>query len=100
MTELGQILEMVEALIRQPRTNARLMDLMGVGYRTLKRRIAEARHLGVELSSRQMEVNEGGKLSGPYYWEVTNAAAIEPQLTRWLALERARKLTPETGYES
>lgn len=100
MTELGQILEMVEGLIRQPRTKARMMEMMGVSERTLKRRIAEARHLGVGLSARRMEVNEDGRLSGPYYWEVTNSPDIEEQLTRWLALERARTLTPETGYES
>lgn len=99
MTELGQILEMVEGLIRQPRTKERLMDTMGVSERTLKRRIAEARHLGVELSARRLETNENGRLAGPYYWEVINAAAIEPQLTRWLSLERARTLNPEAENE-
>lgn len=100
MTELGQTLEMVQRLIHQPRTKERMMDAMGVSERTLKRRIAEARHLGVELTARQIEVNERGKLTGPYYWEVTNAPEIQAQLNRWLALERARTLTPETGYES
>lgn len=99
MTEMGQILEMVEGLIRQPRTRERMMEAMGVSERTLKRRIAEARHLGVELSARRMEINENGRLSGPYYWEVVNAPAIEQQLTRWLSLERTRTLTPKTENE-
>lgn len=92
MTEMGQILEMVEGLIRQPRTRERMMEVMGVSERTLKRRIAEARHLGVELSARRMEVNENGRLSGPYYWEVVNAEDLEPRLTYWLSFEKSGTL--------
>lgn len=100
MTELEEVLQMVKGLIKQPRTKQRLMDQSGVSARTLTRRIAEARHLGVKLESRQMEVNEAGRLTGPYYWHVLNADEIDKQLNSWLALEQARDLRSPTKEEA
>lgn len=99
MSNLGETLNLVEVLIQVPKTTPQLMARTGLSHRTIRRRMAEARQLGVELQARQMETNEHGRLTGPYYWTVTNAQDIEPQLSQWLALERARSLRGQSTHQ-
>lgn len=35
--------------------------------------------MGVNMQARKLEVNEAGKLAGPYYWEVINAQDTCPE---------------------
>ncbi len=86
MAERQKVLNLVNEIARGPRTTPSLITRFNAGERTVKRWIAEARTLGVQLSARQMEVNEEGRRSGPYYWEVENLDEIKPRLKQWLRL--------------
>ena len=106
MSERVKVLNLIKAIAQQPRTTPALMALFGVSERTIKGRIAEARKLGAQLNARQLETNDQGRLSGPYYWEVVNLDEIQPRLGHWLRLEasgsllRADTLKPVNQGES
>jgi len=65
---------------------ADLVDRFGLSERSVKRYIAEARHLGADLQSR--------RASGRYVWHVDNWEQIRSRLTTWMELEQSRTLLP------
>lgn len=70
-------LDLVKLLLRSPRTTPQLMAARDLSKSAVWRRLKKARKLGVEIQSRQMETNERGRLTGPYYWELINAREVE-----------------------
>lgn len=92
MAERQKVLNLVSAIASGPMTTESLMARFGAGNRTIKRWISEGRQLGAQLKARQIEVNEEGRLTGPYYWEVENLEEIRPRLERWISLESTASL--------
>lgn len=86
---LLQQLEMVERLAKSGTIGlsaARLCEDAGISLATLKRYLAELRHLGARI-----EAYGGG--CGPWHYRLRNWQQIEKTVTAWLRLERARSLT-------
>lgn len=95
MAERQKVLNLVSEIARGPKTTPSLSARFNAGERSVKRWIAEARTLGVRLSARQMEVNEAGRPSGPYYWEVENLDEIRPRLKHWSRLPESWRAPKE-----
>lgn len=95
MAERQKVLNLVNAIASGPMTTGSLMTRFGAGNRTIKRWISEGRQLGVQLRARQIEVNEEGRLTGPYYWEVENLEEIRPQLENWTQLPESWRASKE-----
>jgi hypothetical protein len=92
VADVKKTLSLIEQVIRAPQTSKSLAARFGVSDRTLKSRVAAARALGADMQARKMEVNDAGKLIGPYYWVVINADALMPRLAHWLAFEKSGTL--------
>lgn len=75
---------MMRDLAHEPLSTADLMSRYDVTERTVKRMIAEARHLGADIGSER----RGRR----YVWRVRNWPAIERITTRWIELEERRDL--------
>lgn len=78
-------LEIIEALSRADATAAQLQTQFDLSIATLKRHIAEARHLGAKIESVKL-----GKVST---YTLRNGQEVTGRLDRWLELERSRDLT-------
>lgn len=96
MAQRQKVLNLVNAIASGPTTTQSLMVRFEAGDRTIKRWIAEARGLGAQIRARRIEINEEGRLTGPYYWEVENLDEIQPRLERWVSLETTASLVAET----
>ena len=72
-----EALDLVNRLLRAPHTTPQLMRASGLSESAVWRRLKKARKLGVQLQSRQIETNEHGRLTGPYYWELVNAREVQ-----------------------
>ena len=86
---LLQQLEIVERLSNAGYSGlsaARLCEDAGISLATLKRYLAELRHLGARIES-----YGGGR--GPWHYRLRNWQEIEKTVTVWLRLERARTFT-------
>ena len=57
----------------------------GLSVATLKRRLADARHLGAVIESSRAE-------SGAWVYRLCNPRAVRERLYQWLELESARSL--------
>lgn len=87
MIHLGMLkttLQIVEFLNDGPQSSAVLEARYGIGVATLKRHIAEARHLGADIVSRR-----DGK---GWKFHLQNGPAVITLCRRWLELEHARTL--------
>lgn len=69
---------------------ARLCEDHGVSLATLKRHLAELRHLGARIES-----YGGGRC--PWHYRLRNWPEIEKTVSTWLRLERARSFTELAG---
>lgn len=78
-------LEIIEALSSADATAAQLQTQFDLSIATLKRHIAEARHLGAKIESVKL-----GKVST---YTLRNGQEVTARLDRWLELERSRDLT-------
>lgn len=90
--ELLQTLEIVDLIARNPGeiSSETLMRTFFISVRTLKRRLALARELGVVFVSDGVR----GKRDESYVWTITNADEIRHsgRLRKWLELEREGSL--------
>lgn len=87
-TPLLLTLEVAETML-EPMSEWSAVDLCqrhGVSVATLKRYIADLRHMGARIT-----VRGGGK--NPWFYRLDNADAVTNTLKAWLRLERARDLT-------
>lgn len=91
MTNLLTTLHIIKRLAITPTSAADLMQEHSISLPTVKRLIAEARHLGAVIQSR--------KAGTGFVYRLDNPQAIEVRLHRWLELETVRNLTPETKPE-
>jgi hypothetical protein len=78
------MLRLVDGLASADRTTAELMEQHGITGITLKRYIADARHLGAEIVS--------VKKAGKSYYRLDNYGAIKKRLKRWIELEEQNTL--------
>lgn len=84
MNSLLLSLEVVAAAADGPVSASDLCERFGVSVPTLKRAIAEARHLGADVYSLRAGAGWGYVLG--------NEPAVRARLARWLDLERSRSL--------
>lgn len=90
---LLQQLEIVERLAAAGHVGlsaARLCEDQGVSLATLKRYLADLRHLGARIES-----YGGGRCA--WHYRLRNWAEIEKTVSTWLRLERARSFTELAG---
>ena len=85
MNPLLTTLEIISALSGADATAAQLQTQFNLSIATLKRHIAEARHLGAKIESVKL-----GKVST---YTLRNSQEVTARLDRWLELERSRDLT-------
>jgi len=85
MNSLLTTLEIVAALARRPSTADELESFFSLSTATLKRHLAEARHLGADIQS--------VKLSKVSTYHLRNADQVAKRLSTWIELERSRYLT-------
>nr|CDL66798.1 unnamed protein product [uncultured bacterium] len=85
MNSLLTTLEIIDTLSRKGASAAELQAQFGLSIATLKRHLAEARHLGAQIESIKL-----GKTST---YMLTNRQEVSVRLERWLELERSRDLT-------
>ncbi len=78
-------LEIISALSDADATAAQMQTQFDLSIATLKRHIAEARHLGAKIESVKL-----GKIST---YTLQNSQEVTARLDRWLELERSRDLT-------
>lgn len=90
MIDEKETLEMIKRLTGTPQTTPQLMAATGLSESAVWRRLKKARKLGVQLQSRQMETNERGRLTGPYYWELVNAREVQGLIRSLNKLQRSR----------
>lgn len=89
LSELGKILMVGrELLVKGDRSADHLAKLVGVSPATLKRYLADLRHLGCEIVSRRE--------SGGWVYRLENGDAVQVRMLRWLDLERKRTLVSES----
>lgn len=84
MSELLRVLLVGEELLGSDRSLAYLVERVGCSPATVKRCIAELRHLGCWIVSRCD--------SGGWVYRLENAEAVRDRLGRWIELERSRTL--------
>lgn len=84
MNSLLTTLEIISILSHRPSTAAELQSFYPISIATLKRHLAEARHLGADIES-----VKSGKTST---YHLRNADQVSKRLQRWIELERSRDL--------
>jgi predicted DNA-binding transcriptional regulator YafY len=84
MNPLLTTLEIISALSRTDSTAAELQSQFDLSVATLKRHLAEARHLGAKI--------ESVKLGNVSTYTLRNGPEVSTRLDRWLELERSRDL--------
>lgn len=84
MSELLKILLVGQELLGVDRSLAYLVQRAGCSPATLKRYLAELRHLGCQVVSRRE--------SGGWVYRLENPEAVQVRLVRWIELERSRTL--------
>ena len=74
-------------------TGKELCEKYGISIATLKRNIAEAKHLGADIQS--------VKRNNENYYELKNWMAIKHRSERWLDLQLAQSLTekPQQNFD-
>lgn len=87
LSEWGKILAVGEKLLDQDLSADALCSRAGVSVATLKRYLAELRHVGCQIVSRR-------EPSG-WVYRLENAEAVRVILLRWLDLERRRTLVTQ-----
>jgi len=95
----AKALKLIGLVAQGPKTTAQLMERLSVKERHFRNLTAEARRLGAAMVSRQMETNENGKLTGPYYWEVENLSDIRALLEPCLTFETTGSLSRRRALE-
>jgi len=83
-SELLQTLELLAHLQAGPSSAGDLCGVSACSVATLKRRLADARHLGAHVESL--------KIGTRWVYHLANQAAVSARLARWLDLERTRSL--------
>ena len=86
MSELSKTLQVIQLLSGSDLSAADLCEAVGVSVATLKRYIADARHMGANIQS-----VGGGK--NPWFYRLNNWTAICHRVGVWSVLESSRKLT-------
>jgi len=89
----AKALRLIDLVSKGPKTTPQLMRLLSVGERQFRNLVFHAREMDAELRSRQIETNEKGKLTGPYYWEIDNFADIGAMLGPCLTFETTGSLS-------
>lgn len=84
MSELLRVLLVGQELLGADRSLAYLVERAGCSPATVKRCIAELRHLGCQVVSRCD--------SGGWVYRLENAEAVQARLVRWIELEQSRSL--------
>lgn len=84
MNSLLTTLEIISALAHKGATAADLQAQFGLSIATLKRHLAEARHLGASI--------ESVKLGNVSTYLLKNRKEVSERLEKWLELERSRDL--------
>jgi DNA-binding IclR family transcriptional regulator len=84
MSELLKILLVGQELLGVDRSLTYLVQRAGCSPATMKRYLAELRHLGCQIVSRRE--------SGGWVYRLENADAVQRLLLRWIELERGRTL--------
>lgn len=87
LSEWGKILAVGEMLLDQDLSADALFSRAGVSVATLKRYLAELRHVGCQIVSRR-------EVAG-WVYRLENAEAVRVILLRWLDLERRRTLVTQ-----
>jgi len=103
MTDTIPALEIVESILKRPKTSEELTDQFSISDSTLHRRIAVARSLGIDVRFTrkakhiQGDPKDPGKLHITYPAKVRNRAEVEPQIRRWLEVVRSQDATQATA---
>jgi predicted transcriptional regulator len=84
MNSLLTTLEIISSLSHKGATAADLQAQFGLSIATLKRHLAEARHLGAIIQS--------VKLGNVSTYQLENQKEVSSRLEKWLELERSRDL--------
>lgn len=86
MSELGKTLQVVQLLNGADLSAVELCQALGVSVATLKRYVADARHMGARIES-----YGGGR--NPWFYRLNNWEQIAARVGVWVVLESSRDLT-------
>lgn len=95
MRDREKALKLIDLISRGPQTTPQLEERLSVKTRQFRNLVFRARKMGAQLKARQMETNEKGKLTGPYYWEVENFLDIQQNFKLCLDFETTGTLSRE-----
>ena len=86
MNELGDMLKMLKSIVDGDGRAKDLTRDFGISVTTLRRRIADLRHLGVVI----VPVRASGAKTGHWKYEVKNWEQVKPTVEKWSHLESER----------
>jgi hypothetical protein len=95
MSELGDTLKTLKAIATGTGRTEDLTRDLGISVNTLRRRIADLRHLGAVITP----VRASGAKTGPWAYKVENWRQIRPMVNKWSRLEQDREQVIERGLD-
>ena len=95
MSELGKMLDTLKAIAAGTGRTEDLTNDLGISINTLRRRIADLRHLGADI----VPVRASGAKTGPWAYKVKNWSQIQQMVNKWSRLEKDREQVLERGLD-